>query len=259
MSEGIEVNWPSVDVVVLTYNRVDELIRTLEAIHKRVDYPKDKLHYVIADDCSPGDYQSRLAKSYIFNFINYDFVPHKGVNVGWGACVNRALRFSQAPYVLFCEDDYILRKDLDLRAAVATMEVTPHMGMMRFRGTAGDHLIYHQMEARIGDWLPDYQDGVGLPGRLSYFLIDSGSPGLYIYSHGLHLKRANFHTFYGQYPEGLKLGHTEESYAHTVKDKMRENGYAPVICIQPEWVAMWLDHIGKSYQLTALDIERAAK
>lgn len=251
------MDWPRVDILIITYDRVDEILRTMEALHKRLDYPKDRLRYLIADDCTPGDYQARLAKSYIFSFINYEFIPHNNQNLGWGGNANRALRYSDAPYVLQIEDDYVLRKDLDLRAAVAAMEVTPHMGMLRFRGTAGDHLIYHQMEARIEEWLPDYQDGVGLPGRLSYFLIDSGSPGLYIYSHGLHLKRANFHNFYGMYPEGLKLGHTEESMAHTVKDKMKTEPYAPVICIQPEWIAMWLDHIGKTYQHTALDTEKA--
>jgi len=252
-------DWPRVDIIVVTYDRIDEFSGTVKALTDKIDYPQAKLRILVADDFSPGDYLDRLwrrALRYPQEVgIKCETVP-ADQNVGWGANVNRALRYSDAPYILQIEDDYILRKDLDLCAAVACMEVVSHIGMLRFRGTAGDYLVYHQQEANISKWLPDYQDGVGLPGRLSYLLIDGGSPGLYLYSHGLHLKRANFHNFYGQYPEGLRLGHTEESYAHTVKDKMRANPYAPVLCIQPAWIPLWLDHIGKSYQLGPLDIER---
>jgi len=249
--------WPNVDIVLITYDRFNEILDTIEALVKNLDYPTEKLRWLIADDATPGDYLARLANTETFwHLKDHEFVPTPDGNRGWGGNVNRALRYSTAPYIFQIEDDYILKKPLNLKAAVAAMQVTPHMGMMRFRGTAGDHLVYHQMEARIGDWLPDYQEGVGLQGRLSYFLIDSGSPGLYIYSHGAHLKRNMFHKHYGAYPEGLKLGHTEESYAHMVKDMMKANPYSPVICIQPEWIAMHFDHIGKSRQLTDLDIER---
>jgi len=40
-----------------------------------------------------------------------------------------------------------------------------------------------------------------------------------------------------------------------VKDMMRSNPFAPVIAIQPEWIAMHFDHIGVTYQHTELDIE----
>jgi hypothetical protein len=135
------------------------------------------------------------------------------------------------------------------------METKPDIGMVRYRGTAGDHLIYHQFEADIKEYYNDYQMGVGLPGKLSYLQLDSGSPSLYIYSHGAHLKHIRFHKHYGLYPEGLLLGQTEEAYAHTVKDLMKAAG-APAIVIFPEYIPMWFDHIGQSYQLTDHDKER---
>jgi len=249
------IEWPKIDIVVITYDRQDEILQTITALSKAIDYPADKLRWLIADDATPGDYQTRLSKTPLFKRLKCEFVPTPDGNAGWGANVNRALAYSTAPYILQIEDDYLIRKPLNLRAAIAAMEVTPHMGMLRFRGTAGERMIFHQCEADIRAWLPDYQDGVGLPGRLCYFLIDNAQ-GLYIYSHGLHLKRSSFHAHYGKYPTGLKLGHTEETYAHTVQDMMRANEGSPVLCIQPEWVPLWLDHIGKSYQHGSLDIER---
>jgi len=251
------MEWPRVDIIVVTYDRLNEIILTMEALHKKIDYPKDKLRYLIADDASPGDYQSKLAKSYIFNFINYEFVPHRGVNGGWGFNVNRALRYSSAPFVIQVEDDRILQKELDLQAAIACMEVKPEIGMMRFGGTSGTQCILHQMEADISHWIPDYREGMGLFGKLCYLLLDSGSPTLWIYSNTPHLKRATFHPqFYGYYPEGLKLGATEEAYSHMVLDKMRSEPQSPVITVLPEWINTYFDHIGKSYQHSTLDTEK---
>jgi hypothetical protein len=62
-----------------------------------------------------------------------------------------------------------------------------------------------------------------------------------------------FHSFYGYYPAGLKLGETEERYCHMVKNQMKAAG-APLIGIMPEWIPMHYDHIGKSYQLSEMDV-----
>ena len=180
-----------------------------------------------------------------------------------GANVNNGLAAVETDYTFFIEDDYNPRCDIPLDSAVALMEVKPNIGMVRFRGTAGSHCVYHQFEADISGYLPDHRDGVGLPGKLTYLQFDNGSPTPYLYSHGAHLKHRRFHEFYGLYPvtvaengveRRLKLGETEESYAHTVKDKMRGNpNDAPAVVIFPEFVPMWFDHVGESYQHTALD------
>lgn len=132
------------------------------------------------------------------------------------------------------------------------MLAMPYIGMFRYRGTAGDHFVLHHMEVNIFEYLPDYQDGVGMSGRLCYCLMDGGGPALAIYTHGPHLKRRNFHAFYGKYPEGLKLGATEETMMHQVKSKMFEPG-APPIAILPGFIANWWDDIGQSWQNTEWD------
>jgi hypothetical protein len=113
-------------------------------------------------------------------------------------------------------------------------------------------VVYHQFESDISDYCPDYQDGVGLPGKLTYLQLDSGSHALYLYSNGPHLKHIRFHAVYGMYPEGKRLGETEEAYAHTVKDRMKLPD-APAIAITPAFIPMLWDHIGVSFQHSEAD------
>lgn len=248
---------PPVTIQVCTYNRAEELSKTLHAL-EQIEY-SGELQILVCDDHSPGDYEERVSS--IFAWLGS---PLKGIkkrflstphNVGWGANVNNGLRVIQTPYIFFLEDDYLLTETLDLDPAVALMETKPEVGMVRYRGTAGSRLVYHQFEADISAHIPQYREGLGVRGKMTYLLLDYGSPELWIYSNGPHLKSQRFHAFYGEYPEGLKLGMTEELYAHIVKDdRMRIPG-APAIAILPDWIPMKWDHIGESYQLGELDKE----
>lgn len=245
--------FPEVSVVIVTYNRYKEIQATVSALRQRMEYPADKLRWLVADDGSPASVTARLRK--LASFEGAEFVS--GPNVGWGANVNRALAKVETDYVFQIEDDYVLSegRTLDLRAGVALLESKPDVGMLRYRGTAGTHVVLHQFEADVSPWLPDVVEGEGVPGKLSYLQLDSGSHSLYLYSHGPHLKRRGFHAFYGSYPENLRLGETEEAMAHQVKDKMKLPG-APAITILPEWIALRWQHIGKSYQGTEADRAR---
>lgn len=247
--------WPKVTILICTYNRPNEINRTILALLSKLDYPKDCLEWVICDDHSPDSYVEKLSGFKSVELIKPRFVITPE-NRGWAANVNQGLLAVKTDYVFFIEDDYLLRKDLDLGVGVALMETRQNIGMVRYRGTAGEHIIYHQFETDISEYYPDYQDGVGLPGKLCYMQLDSGSPALYLYSHGAHLKHMRFLNFFGPYPEGFKLGQTEEKYAHIVKDKMKEPG-SPAIAVLPDWIPMWFDHIGQSYQLGELDVQRS--
>lgn len=250
-------NWPIVTILICTFNRAAELIKTLTALHEHVFYAGE-LRVLICDDNSTAAALKKIKAAPIFKGFEAEIVSTKSADAaagnpaGWAANVNQGLRAATSEFTLFLEDDYVLSQDLDLTAAIALMLEKPALGMLRFRGTAGDHMVFHQFEADISAVYAEYREGMGLPGKLTYLQLDSGSPSLYIYSNGPHLKRRAFHEFYGAYPIGLKLGETEEAYAHTVKDGMRLEG-APGIAILPDWIAMRWDHIGQSYQGTELD------
>lgn len=247
---------PRITFILITYKRSKELRRTLDALMRHIVYPRELLRWVIADDCSGDGYTDDLRNVSRYESLNLEFsVTPK--NSGWGVNANTALGYvarnhPDTELVFQIEDDYVLTKALDLRAGAALMSVKPEIGMLRYRGTAGTHLVFHQLEADINAYLPDYQEGVGLSGKLTYCLIDGNSPSLYIYSHGAQLKRLSFHSFYGAYPEGQKLGTTEERTAHIVKDGMKLPN-APCIAILPEWIALHFNHIGESRQHTEMD------
>lgn len=247
------MEWPIIVVSIITYNRLAELIRTVTALHNNMHYPMDRLLYVISDDCTPGDYHGQIAQMWEDQaFPTSMTIISTEQNSGWGANANNGLLKFRDYTIFQIEDDYVLQAKLDLMAGVALLRKKPYLGMLRYRGTAGARYDYRQDEADIVDMYPDYWSGEAAQGKLTYLEILSSSPSLYIYSHGPHLKSRSFHTYYGLYPEGLTLGHTEESYAHIIKDGYAQEN-SPKIAILPDWVEMRFSHIGKSYQLSELD------
>lgn len=260
-----QVALPEIVLLLITFNRYETLKKTLSALKEFMAYPQDKLHVLVSDDSTGGNYLNNLKKLKDFkdwgiNGLQTLSTPER---FGWGRHVNYALSWiaeniPSAKYVLQIEDDYVLKVPLDLQVGAALMEAKPDIGMLRYRGTAGGHAIYHQFEADISPWLPDYAYGVAdVMGRIPYLQIDSASQYIYsMYSNGAHLKRlgqSGWHAHYGMYPEGLKLGHTEESYAIWTKQLMTAPK-APAIAILPEWIGMYWEHIGASWQGSAEDI-----
>jgi len=250
---------PHIAILVITYDRKDILRQTLEALQEKLHYPDDKLHIIVSDDSTGGRYLSDLKrtksyKSWGVGGVEFIETPERS---GWGKHVNWALKYIRehyrdVTYVFQIEDDYKLLIDLDLAEGVALLEERPNIGMLRYRGTAGTHCIYHQFESDMGDY--------GYP-NLTYLQLDNASHTLWVYSNGPHLKRLiadfgqvpAFHDHYGWYAEGLRLGATEENFAHRVKDGMKL-GNAPAIAILPDWVNMHFDHLGESWQLSEDDI-----
>lgn len=234
------MNWPAVTILIVAYKRPVETRAVINALQQNISYPN--LKWMICDDSTGIDYQQALQAEY----------PHiklisTAQNSGWGANVNNALRRIDTPYVYIVENDYVLKQPLDLRIGIALMEVNRGIGRIRYDGIVGHQVICHLRESDIAKYLPDYRQGVALPGKLSYWLLDSASPTLWLYSNRPALSHMGFYEFYGMYPEGLKLGATEESYSHTVKDMMTLPS-APAIAALPEWVVRWYDDIGVSFQ-----------
>lgn len=255
------MNIPDVAILVITYNRYQELKQTIEALMDRISYPRDHLHLIVSDDSTGGNYLNNLRrnKRYYDEFASFTTIetPERS---GWGKHVNFALNYVEGldvDYVLQLEDDYVLSRDLDLLRGVSLMEVKDHIGMLRYRGTGGSNAILHQKEADIGALHPEYIEAKGYVGaRTTYCLIDNASALYACYSHGPHLKRMGsdgFHAHYGDYPEGLKLGETEEYFAKQVKNGMTQSG-AKAIAIFPDWIAMQWDHIGETWKGSKDDI-----
>lgn len=252
---------PRIAIQICTYNRYAEIKKTVEALQKFLIYPKELVTLYVCDDATPGSYISRLKKLSLFKYWETQFIVSTDAegnptNLGWGGNVNNGLEIIEEDYIFFIEDDYVLEAPLDLRLGVALLETKQNLlGMVRYRGSAGGKYLYHQFETDISQFAgelendPWFEAARTVPYKLTYLQFDRASQTLYIYSHGPHLKHKRFHHVYGKYPVGKKLGETEESFAHTVKNRMfKDPKGSPGIAILPEWVPMRFDHIGKSFQ-----------
>lgn len=175
---------------------------------------------------------------------------------GWGANVNAALRAVKTDYVYFTEDDYVLKRPLDLRACVALMDVAPTIGMVRFGLAGHDGLGCYLREADVSGWLPDFRENSSNAsmGKLNYWEIERGVTAgvfaFYKYSNRPHLKHRRFHQAYGYYPEGRPLALTEEGMNHQIE----KVAVGPAIVCPADWVLWHFDHIGVSRQGTEADL-----
>lgn len=235
---------PAITICMITYNRPVEIRKTIAAIHQNLTYA-GKVHLTIADDCSPGSYADDLRAEGLYVLST----PQNG---GWGRNANYALGQITSDLILMCEDDYILTQPIDLTPYAALLACNANLGMVRLDGVAG-----HKARAQIKEWdvsalLPDYRQGIGLPGRVGYWELEAEGPELWLYSNRPHLKHRRFHQSYGKYPEGLRLGETEESFAHMVKDGLHDPTMPRVVVPLELSVSYW-DHIGVSYQHTEFD------
>lgn len=241
---------PKISIIIITFRRPEEIRKTIQALETHLRYPPESIQWIISDDSSGGTYLSDLKND--FSHLHDLKLITTENNSGWGASANNALAHCDSEFIWFQEDDYILKKDVDLRAAVALMKVNASVGLIRYDGIVGHNLLCHLAESDIREFYPDFRQGFGHLGKVNYFLLDRASRETWLYSNRPHFKKASFHRFYGWYPVGLKLGETEETYAHTVKDGMLRPD-APAIACMSDFVDRWIDDIGKSYQLSEWD------
>lgn len=235
---------PQVDVLVITWNRPQIIVKTWRALKERLHYPN--LRWVVADDHSPES-----VIEVIRNELQPDVIFRTKKRSGWGMNVNNALKETTSDFVFQIEDDYVLKgAHIDLMPAVDVLTRYPEFGMVRYGGLAGHDLTCRLRELKVMPFAvfdrpnPHYQ---------VWEILKKESRFLYVYSSAPHLKHRRFHHAYGWYAEGYKLGYTEESFAHRVRDVQDGPG---IICF-PEFVRCHFDHIGKSRQHTKDDIGKA--
>lgn len=238
------MSFPDVTILVVTYNRPEEVRRTIDALFHNIRYPHEHLHWLIADDSTSEEYRRDIALTF-YDIDNFEVIttPQRS---GWGANVNAALAkaFEKTDYVYFTEDDYLLNRRLHLDMGVQLLAEDETLGLIRYDGIAGHLGLIGRVEER---YCPKLSDVV------HYWRLMPESTHLNIYSNRPHLKHKRFHEFYGPYLENQKLAPTEVNYAVRVRDGMGTTG-APEIAVLPDWVLRHYHDIGKSFQNTEHDI-----
>lgn len=217
-------NWPSLAILIVTYNRRETLLGTIEHLATHLDYQGERV-VVIADDGSDDGTQEMAGRG------NVCYV--RSNRSGLGANTNAGLRaaFEHSPFVLQLQDDMHLLAHLDLHPHVEKLRDDETSGFIRLWGIGG-----HRYTATL--------EG-------NFWRVDWKSDELYIPSDRPHLKHKRFHDAVGFYPEGRLTAETEEAWCHQVRDKALASGVPSVLVPQGidterswehmEWHNRWRD------------------
>lgn len=188
------MDWPTLAVVVVTYNRARTLHETLRRLGAHLLYT-GPLVWIVADDGSDDDTASMLALDY--PDVQRVVSPRRGLGANTNAGLRAAL--TQADYVLQLQDDMHLLTTLDMHPHIERLRDDTTCGFIRLWGVGG-----HRYEGRL--------EG-------NYWRVYWHSDELYIPSDRPHVKHRRFHEHYGFYPEGLVTAHTEEAWCHQCKGR----------------------------------------
>lgn len=232
------MDYPDVTVLLVTYDRPQEIRQTIEALQKCLDY-KGKLRWHLADDGSPREYVPGVRRDY----PTLQFTATVTGRLGWGANVNKALNFIRTDYMFLCEDDYVALRRLDITTGIGVMMAESAIGLVRYDGLSAHALTLSLRELRL-PW----------GGMQDYLLVRRDSPHLNIYSNRPHLKHRRFHDVHGLYPEGRTLGETEEAFAMRI---LHAQPGTPLVAALPDGIPRAFDHIGRSRQGSDQDKPKA--
>jgi glycosyltransferase involved in cell wall biosynthesis len=221
----------AITVIIPTYNRLEILGGTIDYLDKNLKYGGG-IHILIGND-------GELVPSKWFgrNTTCIDS-PKKGL----GANLNMLLQKAETDIVLQMDDDHHLVKPLDINQFVKDL--------IEFKNNTGWIRIFLGTEEDLNNDDPFYQFSAKMQGR--YWIPAPGVDELYIPSNRPHLKRRDFHAYYGLYKENLKLGETETEFCHRYADLHlkgwgdRDHSHVVIPVAAPSFDT-W-QHVGESYQ-----------
>lgn len=210
------MDYPDISVLITTYERWELLSPCLQLLRTYLYYPGN-IRYVLADDGDTSETARRMADNFEdFEDKDFQWEIIGGERLGLGGNTNRALKTIQTDIVLQLQDDYFLRKPLDLTPHVEKLLADESAGWVRLRLLNGQRFT-----ASIEDryW------------RINWF-SDEG----YICSDQPHLKHMRFHQAFGYYPEGLRVADTENEWCWRVRKEAQDNG-GPGVLVPTWWDA----------------------
>lgn len=231
--------WPEISVIIPTYNRPKILLETIVRLHNFLRYSGVITYHVGIDgEHDRAAYMLVNTVPEIHEHTRLYYGPNKGL----GANLNALLEATASDFLFQLDDDHHLLEPLNLDRHVRQLIENDNAGWIRLMGIGG-----HTYQATLHG---------------TYWYIDWNSHGdyaLYIPSMRPHLKHRRFHNFYGMYPEGKKLGETEEAFCHQCIDTFNKRKYnttegdAPYVLVplNSNSESAWA-HVGESWQQKGL-------
>ncbi|MBW1673001.1 MAG: hypothetical protein JRJ45_05040 [Deltaproteobacteria bacterium] len=201
--------WPNLGIVLLTYKRTEEAIRTIKGIYNNLGYPKEKRGWYVADDGSDGDHLERLLGTLdelgekVIGSHSERFSPYTGI--GWNKAIGIAFQFSD--YVLLMEDDWELSGNFDMnpnnhpgKTQVnpylnnGILDIRPYIEMLSEREDVG---IVRLGGLAVGS-------DVGIVGHNGHHYLNYLKNTSYAYSGNPHIRHARFMRSYGEFSKEVK-------------------------------------------------------
>lgn len=229
------MNYPPVSVIIPTYNRPDTLARCLYGLETMVDAYKGPVSFWVGNDGNALVIPNKTKimewgdRPLIFDYPEWQsrnsITILEGSTGSLGANLNRLLRATSDDIILQLDDDHHLQSSLDIAPHVERLMRDDGAGWIRLWlpecTCDGTHYYHFQATMKGGYWA----------------IKPEGE--LYGPSNRPHLKHRRFHEHFGYYPEGAKLGATEEGFCHAWQAKAQYEG-GPDVLIPV--------HLGSPYQ-----------
>lgn len=233
---------PLLSVLIPSYNRPTIVAETLDRLLTHLVYP-GPVEVLISEDggqeafaatfeaCEPVGRRHAAVQG------GHERRPllFVGPQRGLGANLNHLMTLARADLLLGLDDDHHLLGPLDMTPHAEALLADERIGYVRLMGVGG-----HRYSAFLVEW-----------GGGHYWRLDWGGPELYVPSFRPHLRHRRFNLHYGPYPEGLRLGATEEAWCHQCKDHALKVGGPAVVVPLEQRDGLWA-HVGDSWQLRGL-------
>lgn len=205
--------WPTVAVLIPTFNRGELLIENLKYMSQNLKYAGE-VKVIVGDD-SDNDQLSFDPKKADCRF-HIDYERHTP-RLGLGGNLNWLHAVTDCSVGLQQDDDHRIVRPLDITPYVERLMSDTTAGRIRLMGVGG-HKLRASLEGKF--WRCDWQ-----------------SPELYIASNRASLvKLREWDRMYGPYQLTKFIGECEEKYNHTCIDIAREriaNGLATLDVLVP--------------------------
>lgn len=224
------MTWPSLSILIITYKRADLAIQEIEALNKNLKY-SGPWHWHIADDGSGQEYIDRLGLAIKENTEKYrggieEAITYTVTNrLGAGANMNAGQRvcWSKSDFILWLEDDWRLRYELDLHPMVKLL--TDHVNVCMIR-------LGYMQRGMVGETVSGANE--------LWWLLSKKSPDHYILAGHASLRHRRLYDIYGEYTEGLRAGDTESDFCFKFNNKAGPD------VVWPAYLGCWgpFEHIG---------------
>ena len=181
------MDWPLISVIVIGYNRIELLKRTVESFLAITTYPN--LEMILCDDGSCKEMQNEMKK------LPFDKFLFTKKNQGLGANTNKGIKNSSGAFILQLQDDWLCKEPADfLQRGVEVMEERPDIGLIRYYDVS--YLKYFEIYQTV------HKNSI-----IRIFAQDQKGilNGIHIYSDTPHLKRKIIHDKIGMYLEKVPM------------------------------------------------------